>query len=353
LADRPGALAALAQRCGDRDVNILGLQVFPGVDGVTDELVLRAPGGWGLADVAELVEDAGGRRVTVSPCTVHALHDAPTRYLQAARRLVDDPAALARVLAGVLDAQADDADPAMRAVQETIEVGSGSTIRRITPFTEIERARAAAFADLAERLLHRLGEADLGGGPAGPDAPVRPGDGAAPAIRLAQPTDVAAVLRMHERCSAVAILRRYHSPLPRIGRRMAGELISPSGGASLLAVLGSEVVGMATIAPYDGGTFELGVLVEETWQRRGIGSALVHQAARLARARGADDVVCLARRDDRAALPTIARAGLRGLLQVTDDRFVIRADVRRLRPLAVAPEAPSPAEIAVSAGPDG
>jgi hypothetical protein len=135
LADRPGALAALAQRCGDRDVNILGLQVFPGVDGVTDELVLRAPGGWGLADVAELVEDAGGRRVTVSPCTVHALHDAPTRYLQAARRLVDDPADLARVLAGVLDAQADDSDPAMRAVQETIEVGSGSTIRRITPFT--------------------------------------------------------------------------------------------------------------------------------------------------------------------------------------------------------------------------
>jgi GNAT superfamily N-acetyltransferase len=134
---------------------------------------------------------------------------------------------------------------------------------------------------------------------------------------------------------------------------MAGELISPSGGASLLAVLGSEVVGMATIAPYDGGTFELGVLVEEAWQRRGIGSALVHQAARLARARGADDVVCLARRDDRAALPTIARAGLRGLLQVTDDRFVIRADVRRLRPLAVAPETPSPAEIAVSAGPDG
>ena len=29
-------------------MNILGLQIFPGVEAVTDELVLRAPTGWGL-----------------------------------------------------------------------------------------------------------------------------------------------------------------------------------------------------------------------------------------------------------------------------------------------------------------
>jgi hypothetical protein len=42
LSDRPGSLATLARHCGQQGVNILGLQIFPGVEGVTDELVLRA-----------------------------------------------------------------------------------------------------------------------------------------------------------------------------------------------------------------------------------------------------------------------------------------------------------------------
>ena len=69
LEDRPGALAGLATRCGEAGVNILGLQVFPGVDRVTDELVLRTPDDWELADLAALVEGAGGSRVSVLPCT--------------------------------------------------------------------------------------------------------------------------------------------------------------------------------------------------------------------------------------------------------------------------------------------
>ena len=43
LADRPGALAELAASCGAAGVNIMGLHVHPGVDRVTDELVLRTP----------------------------------------------------------------------------------------------------------------------------------------------------------------------------------------------------------------------------------------------------------------------------------------------------------------------
>ena len=57
LPDRPGSLAVLARNCGGQRVNILGLQIFPTVDGVTDELVLRTPAGWRLAEIAQLVED--------------------------------------------------------------------------------------------------------------------------------------------------------------------------------------------------------------------------------------------------------------------------------------------------------
>ena len=104
LSDRPGSLAALARHCGEQGVNILGLQIFPGVHGVTDELVLRGPAGWGTGEVARLIESAGGSRVTVARCTEHALVDGPIQYLHALRRVAHDPGTLAEMLARLLDA---------------------------------------------------------------------------------------------------------------------------------------------------------------------------------------------------------------------------------------------------------
>src|SRR5262245_60715863 len=103
LADRPGALAELTARCGAGRVNILGLQIFPGIEAVTDEVVLNAPDDWGMADVAAMVEGAGGLDVSVAPCTAHALVDDVTRYLQAVRHVLDDPAAAPAVLDELLD----------------------------------------------------------------------------------------------------------------------------------------------------------------------------------------------------------------------------------------------------------
>jgi hypothetical protein len=37
LAERPGSLAELARSCGEAGVNILGLQIFPGIGSVTDD----------------------------------------------------------------------------------------------------------------------------------------------------------------------------------------------------------------------------------------------------------------------------------------------------------------------------
>ncbi len=109
LADRPGALATLAQHCGEREVNILALQIFPGVEGVTDELVLSAPDGWSLSDVAGLVEAAGGTQVSVGVCTEQALVDGPTRYLTAVRQVLHGAERLPTVLARLLDALPVDA----------------------------------------------------------------------------------------------------------------------------------------------------------------------------------------------------------------------------------------------------
>ena len=67
LPDRPGALATLASECGAAGVNILGLQVFPGIDSVTDELVLEVPDGWDVDDIAALVERAGAHGGGLAP----------------------------------------------------------------------------------------------------------------------------------------------------------------------------------------------------------------------------------------------------------------------------------------------
>lgn len=102
LTERPGALALLATRCGDAGLNILGLQIFPDLGRVTDELVISAPEDWTAGAVAELVSGAGGDEVSVEPCTTHDLIDQPTRWLTAAHDVVMDPSMLPAVLEKLL-----------------------------------------------------------------------------------------------------------------------------------------------------------------------------------------------------------------------------------------------------------
>ena len=107
LPDRPGSLAMLAATCGEAGVNILGLQIFPGVESVTDELVLSTPDDWTAADLADLVGRSGGLSVSAGPCTEAALTDQPTRYVQAARTILAQPASFPEVVARLFDAESD------------------------------------------------------------------------------------------------------------------------------------------------------------------------------------------------------------------------------------------------------
>jgi len=102
LADSPGALARLAQHCGDAKVNILALQIYPELGAVTDDLVVETPDAWTAAAVVELVSGAGGDEVSVVPCATHDLVDQPTAWLRAAKTVMDDPESLPSALTGLL-----------------------------------------------------------------------------------------------------------------------------------------------------------------------------------------------------------------------------------------------------------
>ncbi len=279
LADRPGALAELAASCGAAGVNILGLHVFPGVDRVTDELVLRTPGTWELADLAELVERSGGTQVSVLPCTDASLTDQPTRYVLAARSILAQPATFPEVVAQLFDAEADPSgsgvSPALDAMD--LEIGDVSVqLRRSAPFTAAEHARGTALAELVTDVL-------AAGTPS--RAAPEPGVDVAPDYEVS--------------------------------------------GDRVEARIGAVVVGWAAWQVDPDGAWLLDLAVDAAWRRRGLGSRLLMEASRAARAAGIDEIVVRTAADNPAVLPLVLGTGLRGRIRMGADDLTVRIPIRQ------------------------
>lgn len=284
LADRPGALAELAARCGADEINILSLEVFTAESGAVDELVVSTGVAWTAETLTALVTEAGCVRTTVRPCQADVLSDTPTRYLRAVLRLLDDP----------------------MAVDDELE-----NLQGFEEYTPAEWARADVLVEIAGRLAER----DQGAVPEGP----RPGSGV-PALRRATVEDAEAVVDMHERCSYESRTRRYHVPMPKLTTRTARHLSAPAGGISVVATVGDAIVGMATAAPWEelgGAAMEMAVLVEDGWQNQGLGSQLLRRVIQEARALGADRAVCMVQPENVVMLRTVE--GLRMRTRVVQD----------------------------------
>ncbi|TDD30449.1 GNAT family N-acetyltransferase [Kribbella turkmenica] len=290
LADRPGALAELAARCGADDINILSLEVFTAETGAVDELVVSTGVGWTADDLAALVAEAGCSRTTVRPCQAGVLSDAPTRYLRAVLRLIDDP------------------------VSVDEELGN---LQGFDEYTPAEWARADVLVEIAGRLAERF-EGSVVEGP-------RPGSGV-PELRMSTVEDAGAVVAMHERCSYESRTRRYHVPMPKLTHRTARHLSAPAGGVSIVAVVGDAVIGMATAAPWEelgSTTMEVAVLVEDGWQGQGLGLQLLRRLVVEARALGADRVVCVVQPENHAMLRTLERLRMRSRVVQDGDNLTV------------------------------
>ena len=277
LADRPGALAELAASCGAAGVNILGLHVHPGVDRVTDELVLRTPDDWGLADLAELVEGSGGTRVSVLPCTEASLADQPTRYVLAARSILAQPAGFPEVVAQLFDAETDPSD--LGDVMDGMDLEIGNVLvqlRRTAPFTAAEHARGTALAELVTDVL------------------------AAAAPRAPEPD--------------------------ALGDDPVFEVL----GSVVRAVVGGVAIGSATWVVEADGAWHVDLGVDPAWRRRGIGSRLLLEAARAARAANADEIVVRTAADNPAVLPLVLSSGLRGRIRMGAEDLIVRIPMRQL-----------------------
>ncbi|MFI2609191.1 GNAT family N-acetyltransferase [Kitasatospora sp. NPDC018619] len=110
-------------------------------------------------------------------------------------------------------------------------------------------------------------------------------DGTALLLRPAGPADRAAARAMHDRCSPAALRLRYHGPVRDAGRYL-DHLLGPRHGRSFaVGAPDGRIVALGHLM-WDDDEAELAVLVEDAWQRQGLGLALLRRLSATARAAG-------------------------------------------------------------------
>ncbi|WP_405981786.1 GNAT family N-acetyltransferase [Streptomyces sp. NBC_00158] len=337
VRDEPGSLAALCTALAREDVDILSLQTHPLPEGGTvDEFLLRTPRELAAADLTRAVAQAGGRSTWIERADAHDLVDAPTRVLGLATRTALDAAELplalrqllgrctiqsipATTLSGRPNAGADaPVEGVLEATVMRLRDPSGGAItveRPYLPFTPTEFARARALVELDARLGHRM--------PRSQDVLTLP-EGNEITVRRADGSDLEAARAMHERCSERTLGLRYHGPVADADRYL-GHLLSPRFGRTLAATTASgKLVALGHLL-WDGDETEVALLIEDDWQRRGIGSRLLRRLIAMAVEAGCDSVYAVTQASNTGMVAAMRGLGLPLDYQIEEGTLVITA----------------------------
>ncbi|MFF5703344.1 GNAT family N-acetyltransferase [Streptomyces sp. NPDC012794] len=337
VRDEPGSLAALCTALAREGVDILSLQTHPLPEGGTvDEFLLRSPREVPSAGLSRAVSQAGGRSTWIERADAHDLVDAPTRVLGLATRTALDAAELplalrqllgrctiqsipATTLSGRPNAGAD--APVEGVLESTVmrlrdPSGGAITVERPhLPFTPTEFARARALVELDARLGPRI--------PRSQDVLTLP-EGNEITVRRADGSDLEAARAMHERCSERTLGLRYHGPVADADRYL-GHLLSPRFGRTLAATAASgRLVALGHLL-WDGDETEVALLIEDDWQRRGIGSQLLRRLVAMAVEAGCDSVYAVTQAANTGMVAAMRGLGLPLDYQIEEGTLVITA----------------------------
>ncbi|MEU9101932.1 GNAT family N-acetyltransferase [Streptomyces sp. NPDC048361] len=335
VRDEPGSLAALCGVLAGHRVDILTLQTHPLADGTVDEFLLRAPAHLSASDLSAAVYAAGGADTWTERADAHDLVDAPTRVLGLATRTALDAAELPLALRQLLGRCTIHSLPAvsltgrpngeiapvegvLESTMMRLRDPSGGTItidRPHLPFTPAEFARARALVELDARLGPRV--------PRGEDVLTLP-EGNEITVRRADPRDLEAAKAMHERCSPHTLGLRYHGPVGDADRYL-GHLLSPRYGRTLAVQTASgRLVALGHLL-WDGDETEVALLVEDSWQRRGIGSHLLRRLLDLAAEARCESVYAITQSSNTAMVAAMRGLGLPLDYQIEEGTLVITA----------------------------
>jgi hypothetical protein len=279
VRDTPGSLAGLAAGLASRAVNILSVQVHPVPDGVVDEFLVesRSP----AAAIAAAMRLGGGWDVTVTAADTHDLVDIPARILSMVTKDVTDGLDLGRSLRTLLGECAlrweptgvptDGPDGAQMRLRDP--EGGVLTVSRQGPgFTPAEYARVRALLELDAEFARWL---------RAQQSVFVLASGAELTVRQASAADVPALLAMHFRCSRQTRRARYASGTRPTAADLT-RMVNRRHGRTLVVVdPGGDVVAVGSLVDA-----EVALLVEDTWQGRGIGSMLSRRLVAGGRAAG-------------------------------------------------------------------
>ncbi|MFD3875453.1 GNAT family N-acetyltransferase [Streptomyces sp. NPDC058623] len=357
VRDEPGSLASLCTALARNGVDILTLQTHPLPEGGTvDEFLLRAPQQLPSAELTRAVARAGGHSTWIERADAHDLVDTPTRVLGLATRTALDAAELplalrqllgrctihsipATTLSGRPNAGADaPVEGVLEATVMRLRDPSGGAItveRPYLPFTPTEFARARALVELDARLGPRV--------PSGRHVLTLP-EGNEITVRRADGSDLSAARAMHDRCSERTLGLRYHGPVADADRYL-GHLLSPRFGRTVAATTASgRLVALGHLL-WDGDETEVALLIEDEWQRRGIGSELLRRLLAMAVEAGCDSVYAVTQASNTGMVAAMRGLGLPLDYQIEEGTLVITARLNATpagsRPAHGTPHAPA------------
>ncbi|MEU3834407.1 GNAT family N-acetyltransferase [Streptomyces microflavus] len=360
VRDAPGSLAALCLVLARFRIDILTLQTHPLAEGTVDEFLLRAPASLPAQELTRQISAAGGTATWIERADAHDLVDTPTRVLSLATRTALDaaelPLALRQLLGrctihslpavSITGRPTGESAPVEGVLEETVmrlRDPSGGVIsveRPYLPFTPTEFARARALVELDARLGPRV--------PRSEDVLTLP-EGNEITVRRADRSDLAAARAMHDRCSPGTLGLRYHGPVGDADRYL-DHLLSPRFGRTLAVQTASgKLVALGHLL-WDGDETEVALLVEDDWQRRGIGSELLGRLVQLAEEAGCDSVYAVTQSRNTGMVAAMRALELPLDYQIEEGTLVITArltratDERTARPSGRTAEPAAPAE---------
>ncbi|RSS56568.1 GNAT family N-acetyltransferase [Streptomyces sp. WAC01280] len=335
VEDTPGSLAALCTVLARLGVDILTLQTHPLARGTVDEFLLRAPADLSAQALARETAAAGGRDTWTERADAHDLVDTPTRVLGLATRTALDAAELPLALRQLLGRCTLHSVPALSltgrptgeqapvegVLEETVmrlrDPHGGTLIveRPYLPFTPTEFARARALVELDARLGPRL--------PRSQDVLTLP-EGNEITVRRADQRDLRAARAMHDRCSARTLGLRYHGPVGDADRYL-DHLLSPRFGRTLaVQTTSGRLVALGHLL-WDGDETEVALMVEDDWQRRGIGSELLGRLVAMAEEAGCESVYAVTQASNTGMVAAMRALQLPLDYQIEEGTLVITA----------------------------
>lgn len=335
VRDAPGSLAALCTALARHEVDILTLQTHPLAEGTVDEFLLRAPATLQANELTREIAAAGGSSTWIVRADAHDLVDTPTRLLGLATRTALDAAELPLALRQLLGRCTIHSLPAVsltgKPTGETAPVegvleetvmrlrdpnGGAITIERpYLPFTPTEFARARALVELDARLGPRI--------PRSQDVLTLP-EGNEITVRRVDQSDLAAARAMHDRCSDRTLGLRYHGPVGDADRYL-DHLLSPRFGRTLAVQTASgRLVALGHLL-WDGDETEVALMVEDDWQRRGIGSELLGRLVAMAVEAGCESVYAVTQSSNTGMVAAMRALSLPLDYQIEEGTLVITA----------------------------